>query len=367
MRVKIHGAGSIGNHLANASRRLGWSVDIVDLDPAALVRTRESLYPSRYGQWDPAIGLHETRKAPTGGYDLICVGTPPDHHLGLALAALDENPRALQIEKPLCTPDLAGLAELVAKARARGVAVFVGYDHVVGMAAELARDRLAGGALGAIQTIDVEFREHWGGIFAAHPWLAGPHDSYLGFWRRGGGSTGEHSHAINFWQFLAHVAGAGRVVEVQATLDYVDDGKVAYDRAAFLNLRTESGLAGRVVQDVVTVPHRKWARVQGERGALEWTCGIRPGFDAVRWWTQPGREGFEEVAKTRPDDFIREMRHIAEALASGKPEESPLALARGVETMLVIAAAHESARTGRSVRLDYARPAALDALSGVQR
>lgn len=363
MRVKIHGAGSIGNHLANASRRLGWSVDICDVDPAALVRTREQLYPGRYGKWDSAIGLHESAKAPKGGYDLICVGTPPEHHLALAMAALDEKPRALQIEKPLCAPDLVGLAALADKARAQGTAVFVGYDHVVGLAAELAQTRLAGGELGDVQTIDVEFREHWGGIFAAHPWLAGPHDSYLGFWRRGGGATGEHSHAINFWQFLAHVAGAGRVVEVQATLDYVSDGKVDYDRLALLNLRTERGLAGRVVQDVVTVPHRKWARVQGVRGALEWICGAKPGFDAVRWSTQPGREGSEDVAKTRPDDFVRELQHIDRALADGRPGDSPLALSRGIETMLVIAAAHESARTGRRVRIDHARPPSLEALS----
>jgi hypothetical protein len=36
MKVKVLGAGSIGNHLSNAARRLGWSVDMVDSDPAAL-------------------------------------------------------------------------------------------------------------------------------------------------------------------------------------------------------------------------------------------------------------------------------------------------------------------------------------------
>ncbi len=43
-RVKVLGAGSIGNHLSNAARKLGWRVTIVDVDPAALVRTKESLY-----------------------------------------------------------------------------------------------------------------------------------------------------------------------------------------------------------------------------------------------------------------------------------------------------------------------------------
>ena len=36
--------------------------------------------------------------------------------------------------------------------------------------------------------IDVEFREHWEGIFKAHEWLDGPQDSYLGFSQRGGGA-----------------------------------------------------------------------------------------------------------------------------------------------------------------------------------
>ncbi len=39
---------------------------------------------------------------------------------------------------------------------------------------------------------------------AAHPWLAGPQDSYLGFWRRGGGASGEHSHAIyKVYEFMS--------------------------------------------------------------------------------------------------------------------------------------------------------------------
>ena len=47
--------------------------------------------------------------------------------------------------------------------------------------------------MGKLQTLDVEFREYWGGIFEAHPWLNGPQDSYLGFWKRGGGAWGTFS------------------------------------------------------------------------------------------------------------------------------------------------------------------------------
>src|SRR5688572_24467565 len=130
-RVKIYGAGSIGNHLANASRFLGWAVDLVDTDKAALQRTQSDIYPKRYGKWDDAIGLFQSGSEPKGGYDLIFVGTPPDSHLSLARSAVREQPKAILVEKPLCPPDLAGAQELLEESTAARGPVFVGYDHVV--------------------------------------------------------------------------------------------------------------------------------------------------------------------------------------------------------------------------------------------
>jgi predicted dehydrogenase len=362
LRTKVIGAGSIGNHLSHAARALGWPVDLCDVDPRALERTRSQIYPSRYGQWDDAIRLFDVAEAPRGGYDLIVIGTPPDIHIPLALQALDEGPRALLIEKPVCGPALQGADELRGRADREGIPVFVGYDHVVGKAARMAAELVRTADLGSITTLDVEFREHWAGIFNAHPWLAGPWETYLGFWQRGGGASGEHSHATNLWQHFAQAAGAGRVVEVQATLDTVTDNRVDYDRLCLMNLRSEQGLVGRCVQDVITQPPRKWARIQGERGSVEWLCGREPGVDAVVALL-PGRAAAEQrVSKTRPDDFIEELTHIEGALASD-PAQSPIALSRGLDTMLVVAAAHLSQQTGKRVRVDYDAGYSRNALS----
>jgi predicted dehydrogenase len=277
------------------------------------------------------------------------------------LEALEEVPKAILIEKPVCTPSLDDADALIDKAKAKNCRVFVGYDHVVGEAAERFCELIDEHRIGEPQTLDVEFREHWGGIFAAHPWLKGPGDSYLGFWRRGGGAAGEHSHAFNLWQHFAHRLGRGRVRYVQADLDYVAGNGVDYDRLCLANLKTESGLVGRVVQDVVTRPTRKWARLQGSDGFIEWLCGYEPGKDAVVY-SEGSEPKVEAFTKTRPDDFIRELSHIA-ATINGSANGSPLGIERGLDTMMVVAAAHHSAQTQRTVAIDWSQGYSTKALN----
>lgn len=105
--VKILGAGSIGNHLAHGARQLGWHVTMTDVDPAALERTRQEIYPARYGAWDEAIRLASPEALAGEHFDVVILGTPPDSHLALALTEIRASrPKLLLIEKPLCPPDL---------------------------------------------------------------------------------------------------------------------------------------------------------------------------------------------------------------------------------------------------------------------
>ena len=349
--VKILGAGSIGNHLAHGARQLGWAVSLADVDPAALERTRETIYPSRYGRWDDQILLAEAHELSGQHYDVVILGTPPDTHLRLALDEIESaRPRLLLIEKPLCPPDLGSCAELVRAAAEQGVRVLVGYNHRLTLHTRLAAEWLGRQDLGEITTLRAMTREHWGGIFGAHPWLAGPADTYLGFTARGGGALAEHSHAINIWQYFAELAGCGRISEVMCMLDEVELDGAAYDRIAQLSVRTDRGLVGTIVQDVVTRPAQKWLRLEGTEGYLEWQVSVDAEHDLVRWVRHDGGGEEVRVRKTRPDDFRGEMEHLAELLTD--PERpSPIDLEAGLDTMQVIVAALRSAREGRRVRV----------------
>lgn len=339
LRVKVYGAGSIGNHFAHAASTLGWTVALCDVDRVALTRTKFEIFPERYGKWDPAIELYEVGNEPTGDFDLIIVGTPPNSHVAVARGALLEEPQSLLIEKPLSGPDLTGLAALrndLSKSKTHG---FVGYNHLLSPATSFLRKMLSQGHLGEIITLDVEFRENWSGIFAAHPWLSGPEDSYLGFSRHGGGALGEHSHGISLWQHLARVAGCGEIVDVEPTIRMKSIGEALFDDYAALGLRTESGLVGTVIQDVSSWPARKRARVVGKDGYAEISFGIPQGSDSVSGSVN-GNDFVETFPKTRPQEFIRELEHIEDVLAGDVGgNSSPISFESGVATSVVLAKA----------------------------
>ena len=67
------------------------------------------------------------------------------------------------------------------------------------------------------------------------------------------------------------------------------------------------------------------------------------------------------IKKTRPDDFIAELKHV-DAILKGERGDSGISLECGLDTMLVVAAAHLSNREGRRVLIDYSKGYSLDAL-----
>lgn len=347
--ILIFGAGSIGNHMANAARVLGWDVTVVDPDVDALARMKCEIYPARYGKWDEAVQLKEILDDAVTNFDLAIIGTPPDSHFDLALQTLRANVPRLLIEKPLSGLDASCRESFQQFLKKTDCKAFVGYDHLVSESIEWITTQLHEEMLGSVITIDVDWREHWGGIFKAHPWLEGPHDSYLGFSERGGGATGEHSHGLSMFAHLARASGHGEVTNVFADMDVVKTELVEYDRIGNYSLRTSSGLLGRCVQDVVTQPSRKWARIQGETGFLE--VEFRNDRDFVQGCS--GDKLFEKCFyKNRPEDFIAELRHID--TASCDPfsyEQSPIHIRNGLATLRLIEASYISAKQKLSVEI----------------
>lgn len=358
-RIKIIGAGSIGNHMAQASRSLGWDVTVTDIDSAALSRMKKEIYPARYGSWDEDIKLGLNHEIPAQDWDVVVIGTPPDSHLELATEVLrNESCRVLLVEKPFCTPSLHGFKSFLDLVHKKNVRLVVGYNHCTTANTSFVEDILKREDFGEPVTMTCNIREHWEGIFKAHPWLSGPQESYLGFFERGGGACGEHSHGINIWQYMASLLNLGRIEKVSAEADFVYTEELDYDRWMSVNVVTEKGFKGHILQDVVTKPAQKNLRIQFTDGFIEWYVNYQDGKDCVRYQTSSGAIIEKLFPKKRPDDFIPEFqlihRYLNESLSRCEFEKLERWGQVGLESMMVISAAYQSALSLAPVRVSYA-------------
>lgn len=358
MRVGIYGAGSIGNHLAFSSRKIGASVTVCDISADALDRFQKQIYPARYGGFDPSIALVRPDEFTQSEFDVVFIGTPPETHLELLEQAVRLSPKLICIEKPVSTPDLRVIQSFAKIIASANPIILAGYNHRVGRNTTFALDLIEKYNLGKIQKLESVVLESWDGILSAHPWLSGPEDSYLGFTDRGGGATFEHSHGIDLWCLFAEKLGLGEIQSVEAEAKFVTNGVGGvYDEEIEIKIETTSGVPGVVRQDVKTKEVQKWVEVSGSLGQIKSEIGINQNEDSVNWKSivDPNISLDCRVNKTRYDDFDQELNEILRLFSINKKDKSigPLSALSALRTALIATASIHSAKISKPVNLDF--------------
>ena len=349
-KVRIVGAGSIGNHLAHCFINSDFEVEITDKDDNALNRMKNQIYPSRYNQWDDRIKIIKSSDNSNYTSDVLVIGTPPNTHLEVALKQLElSTPKIILIEKPISHPDLFLLKSLESKATKNDIRILVGYNHRLTKNTIIATQIVKDKKIGNVLSITSQTRESWNGIMEAHPWLNGPQDSYLSSYLNGGGALYEHSHALNLLQYFIEISECDEIISVQAAMEIVQENRLNYDRFSFLSLINKQNNVFHEIQDVVTNPPIKELRINGTLGDLIWRTSQK--IDEVMLFNQDGEIcDHYKIEKTRVDDFLPEVMHI-KSLLSGIITESPLDYRYAITTMKIIAAAFESNNSGVRVSL----------------
>lgn len=360
--VAIIGAGSIGNHLAYSCRKVNWNVDIFDIDVRALDRLKAEIYPSRYGVFDKAIklkGLSEFNVDKKNSYDVVLIGTPPDTHYELLLNAVAAKPKVILIEKPITGPDISQIFKLREIISSNPEIIFLcGYNHKVNIATIVAEQLILNFKSEGILSLNVSWQESWEGILKAHPWLEDHNSSYLGYFERGGGALFEHSHGLDMWLHFSRILELGNIESVKALATFEKDiiGNSQYDSLFELNLETDSGFRGTVIQDVTTLPSRKRIEIVTKFHKL--TVGFNDhvlGDFVVLTELDSSQEIFKlSIEKKRPFDFdleIREIERVLLAKYENREQVSSLSGMSGLETAHIATVSMESALTGEIVRI----------------
>lgn len=350
-KVKIFGAGSIGNHYAFACINKKWDVTIIDIDPKALERMRYQIYPSRYGRWNKNIRL--ISKDDNENYDIVMIGTPPTSHLNIATKELIKKnpPKVIHIEKPLCTPDLKGIKKILRiRKRAPKTQIFGGYNHSLTKNTIYAEKLIKKIKFGKVLSMQALNRENWIGIYKAHFWIKSMADTYLGYYQKGGGALCEHSHGLNIWSHFSNFLGLGKVKKVNCNMKIIEKGKVKYDETVFLNLTTNKNFLGNVYQDVITDPAQKILNIQFEKGYVNIINNFEDNYDAVKFSFHK-KVKIVKFKKSRPDDFIGLINHLQQALKSKIEKKSPISLNRSIEIMKIINASFKSHKLKKTINI----------------
>ena len=333
--ILIFGAGSIGNHMAYASRKLNFNVDVTDISSNALDRMKNHIFPKRYGKWDSKINLvafnhiFKINKK----YDLIIVGTPPKTHFHIFKKVTKKMKfKNILIEKPLTNH----LSKNYKKFHDKNGRVFCGYNHSLSLAFEY-YFRILKKNTKNINKIYVEWKEGWSGILKAHPWLKNEFQSYLGNLKEGGGALQEHSHGLHL---LILIMNLFKIKLVEKNINFFSLNKKNRDKKKEYDCYTDITFIAQKTfikyeTDLISKYSRKRICIETDDKIFNIIFNYKPNLDAVIIKNNKKILHCKFFKKNRSTEFQREINHIIKT-NNQNYFLSPINFKNGVSVMRVI-------------------------------
>jgi predicted dehydrogenase len=279
--------------------------------------------------------------------DAVIVATPNATHVPVGVACLRRGLPVL-IEKPIAE-SVAGARELIAAAKAAGVALLVGHHRRYNPILEKAREIVQGGQLGRLTAVTAM-------------WMLQKPESYFDVaWRSEAGGGPILINLIHDIDDLRYVCG--EITSVQAMTSNAVR-RFAVEDTAVITLRfANSALATVTVSDTVAAPW-SWEITSGEAANYPQrpeNCYLFAGTEAslavprLELWRYAGEAGWnaplsrETIVVATADPLARQINHFCRVI---RGEETPRITGEdATRTLVATLAVHEAAASGRAVYL----------------
>ncbi|AWI85880.1 oxidoreductase [Alloyangia pacifica] len=321
----------VAGALSSTPEKARASAEALGLDPAR-----------SYGSFEE---MAEAEAAREDGIEAVSIVTPNHVHFPAAKAFLSRGIHVI-CDKPLTATfeDAEAMEKAVAESKALFILThnYTGYPMI-----RQARQMVAGGALGKIRIVQVEYPQDWltdavetEGVKQAE-WRTDPERSGAG------GSIGDiGTHAYNLAGFVSGLTGA----ELAADLQSFGAGRKLDDNAHIL-LRYEGGARGMLWCSQVAPGNENGLRlrVYGETGGLEWAQE-----DPNYLWFTPHGEPTRRLTRNGPGAI--DASTSVSRIPSGHPE----GYLEGFATIYT-----EAAEAIRAVQGGASREAVMGVLPGI--
>lgn len=270
--------------------------------------------------------------------DAAIIANPTALHLDVAIPAAQAGCHLL-LEKPVAAK-IDKRVEYMQKTVAEvGVQTLIGFQFRFHPVLEALKEAVDLGVIGKPLT----FRAHWGEYLPDwHPW----EDYRLSYAARsdlGGGVVNTLCHPLDYVRWLF-----GEVESLFALTDHISGLELDVEDVAEIILKFESGLIGSVHLDYFQQPPAHWLEVNGTQGHIRWDndTGVAKIYTSADDHTKSIEPplGFE-----RNQMFLMEMQHFM-MLIRGRAV-SRCDLEDGIRSLVLTEAVHESAKTGKLVKI----------------
>lgn len=332
--VGVLGLGTIGTSHARALRELSTQARLVAFSGGDQQRAADA-------GWPQATQVAPDDLWQTEGVDVIAICSPSDRHADQALAALRAGKHVL-VEKPLALT-VAEAEQIVALAAERGLVLSVMSQRRLEPEYATVKRMLAAGELGAVRLATTHV--HWWRdeeYYAAAPWRS--------LMDAGGGSMmNQGVHNVDLLNWLC-----GPVEQVTAQFGTLGHQMDAEDTTV-ATARFAGGALGMISTSTATPPGAPaTVTLHLDRGTIELGQG-----QVHRWeidvplpeFAQDdagAASGMSDPSAIGVAGHVSQWRDVLESIRDGR---TPAISGRdGADTVRLISAIYESARTGRAVR-----------------
>jgi predicted dehydrogenase len=330
--VLIFGAGSIGNHMAHAARKLKLNVYVTDIKNDSLVLMKQVVYKKRYGFWDDKIKIIEYKNVFNlkNYFDLIIIGTPPQSHIKTFFKIKNKlKYNKILIEKPLTNfkNNLKIFADNKYSIRNK---VFIGYNHSISESFLFFIELLKKKNKSELNEINVVWKESWKKIMDAHFWLKKLNKSYISRTRHGGGALHEHSHGLHILILLLN-AFKIKIKKIKKNIFY--NKKLKYDESVNLDF-IEDNILINYNTNLISYKIKKKVMVSGNNFSISWINNFKKNFDAVIF-SNKNITKIYKFKKTRSSEFQNEIKYLLN-IKKKDVIKSNLNISHGIEVMNLI-------------------------------